>query len=269
MKKVVRKFAILIMTSIMIIMALPLTTQAATKKVIPLKSGKTYTSYDFTGNGKKDRFKYVTYRKNGGEYAKVYINGKRRSTLNLLRGGARSPHGDGLYLCRVSRKNVFLVTECGQFGASACLCYAYKNGRFRNVATVSGFDYNTPSKVSGSTLYFKSTAGKHSWLFANNRGPSCYMKYKASNKKLKLTSRYAKLSGTYTATMSFRTSSKATSMNGRGVMVRRGNRVKLKSVYFSPSGGSMIKVSVNGKTGWIPDGGWGYQNASLKGALKR
>ena len=90
MKKIARKFMILIMTSIMIIMALPLTTQAASKKVIPLKAGKTYTAYDFTGDGKKDRFKYVTYR-NGSEYAKVYINGKYRSTLDLARGGARSP----------------------------------------------------------------------------------------------------------------------------------------------------------------------------------
>lgn len=268
MKKIARKFMILIMTSIMIIMALPLTTQAASKKVIPLKAGKTYTAYDFTGDGKKDRFKYVTYR-NGSEYAKVYINGKYRSTLDLARGGARSPYGDGLYLCRVSRKNVYLVTECGQFGATTCLCYTYKNGRFRNVATVSGFDYNSPSKVSGSTLYFKSEAGKHSWLFANYSGPSCYIKYKASNKGLKLASRYANVSGTYAATMSFRTSSKATSMNAKGVIVRRGNRVKLKSVYFSPSGTNMIKVSVNGKTGWIPDSGWGYQDASLRGALVR
>ena len=131
-----------------------------------------------------------------------------------------------------------------------------------------GFDYNSPSKVSGSTLYFKSYAGKHSRFFADYSGPSCYLKYKAANKSLKLVSRYANVSGTYTATMSFRTSNKATSMNAGGVTVKRGNRVKLKSVYFGPSR-TMIKVSVNGKIGWIPDNGQGYKNANLKGALRK
>lgn len=267
MKKIARKFMTLLIASIMVIMAVPVTAQAASKNVIPLKSGKTYTSYDFTGDGKKDKFKYVTYR-NGSEYAKIYINGKYKNTLDLARGGARSKYGDGLYLCRVSRTNVFLVAEAGAFGASTCLCYAYKSGKFKRVATVYGFDYNSPSKVSGSTLYFKSDAGKHSWLFADYSGPSCYLKYKAANKSLKLVSRYANVSGTYTATMSFRTSNKATSMNAGGVTVRRGNRVKLKSVYFGSSR-TMLKVSVNGKTGWIPDNGQGYKNANLSGALRK
>lgn len=242
------------------------TVQAADKNIIPLKSGKTYTSYDFTGDGKKDRFKYVTYR-DGNEYAKIYINGKYKNTLDLVRGGARSADGDGLYLCHVSRKNVFLVTENGAFAASVCVCYAYENGKFRKIATVQGFDYNGPVKVSGNTLYFESVAGKHSWIFANYSGPSCYIKYKASNKRLKLISRYANVSGTYTATKSFKTSSKPTSMNSSGVMVKQGDQVKLQSVYFSPSKGTMLKISVNGKAGWIPDSGHGYKNVNLSGAL--
>ena len=91
MKKIARKFMTLLIASIMVIMAVPVTAQAANKNVIPLKSGKTYTSYDFTGDGKKDKFKYVTYR-NGSEYAKIYINGKYKNTLDLARGGARSKY---------------------------------------------------------------------------------------------------------------------------------------------------------------------------------
>ena len=53
MKKIVKKCMILLIVSIMFITAVPVTAQAANKNVIPLKSGKTYTSYDFTGDGKR------------------------------------------------------------------------------------------------------------------------------------------------------------------------------------------------------------------------
>ena len=263
MKKFARKIIILMISFTMVITAMPVITQAANGKVIPLKAGRTYTAYDFTGDGKADKFKYVTYR-DGSAYAKVYINGKYKNTLGLARGG---PNGNGLYLCRVSGKNVFLVTVNGAFGACTSICYTYENGKFKEITMVAGFDYNYPSKVSGSTLYFSSSSGKHARLFANYSGPSCYLKYKASNKRLKRVSRYATVSGTYKATKSFKTSSRATTVNSGGVTVKKGNQVKLQSVYFSPSGGNMIKVAVDGKTGWISDSGSGYTNVNLWGAL--
>lgn len=63
----------------------------------------------------------------------------------------------------------------------------------------------------------------HARLFANYSGPSCYLKYKASNKRLKRVSRYATVSGTYKATKSFKTSSRATTVNSGGVTVKKGN----------------------------------------------
>ena len=263
MKKNIRKIVIFMITAILLLPALPVVTQAARKTVISLKPGKTYKSYDFTGDAKKDKFKYVTYRGSDSSlYARVYINGKYKNAINLAQGG-------DLSLCRVSKKNVFLVASCGSFGGSHSICYVYKNGKFRDVtpAARSMLDYNWPVKASGGMLYFQSTSGKHAWLFANYSAPSCYLKYKASNKKLKLVSRYASASGTYKATRSFYTSNKATSMNSRGVMVRYGDLVKVQSIYLNSYGSAMVKLSVNGKTGWIPDYGHGYKNVDLKGAL--
>ena len=111
----------------------------------------------------------------------------------------------------------------GAFGACTSICYTYENGKFKEITMVAGFDYNYPSKVSGSTLYFSSSSGKHARLFANYSGPSCYLKYKASNKRLKRVSRYATVSGTYKATKSFKTSSRATTVNSGGVTVKKGN----------------------------------------------
>ena len=56
-------------------------------------------------------------------------------------------------------------------------------------------------------------------------------------------------------------------MNSRGVMVRYGDLVKVQCIYLNSHGSAMVKLSVNGKTGWIPDYGHGYQNVDLKGAL--
>ena len=127
MKKNIRKIVIFMITAILLLPALPVVTQAARKTVISLKPGKTYKSYDFTGDAKKDKFKYVTYRGSDSSlYARVYINGKYKNAINLAQGG-------DLSLCRVSKKNVFLVASCGSFGGSHSICYVYKNGKFRDV----------------------------------------------------------------------------------------------------------------------------------------
>ena len=47
----------------------------AASQMVKLKEGVNYTKYDYTRDGKKDRFKYVNDRSSGNNY-KIYINGK-------------------------------------------------------------------------------------------------------------------------------------------------------------------------------------------------
>lgn len=234
----------------------------AATNVVSLTAGKTYTSYDITGNGKKNKFKYTRPDRST---LNLYLDGKKKGSINVARGG-------GLYLCKASSKNVFLMATVGQFGASDCTVYIYKKGKFQCVyeyLSEFGFDYTVPYSISSTTFYAKTTVGKHFRLFAlrdNKKAPSCKVKYRVLNKEIIVASQYATLSGTYKALKSFKTSSSATSRNTKGVYVKKGAKVTLKKVFFPTKYREpMIQISVGGKTGWV--GSYGDQKLNTYYAL--
>ncbi len=259
-KKILKMASMFIFAILLVFGVMSIPAKAATN-IVKLKEGKTYTSYDMTGNGKKNKFKYV--KPEGSFLASLYLDGKKKASVDMARGGV-------IYRCQASKNNIFLMVTMGQFGANDCQAYVYKDGKFQSVYKSFqrfGFDYNEPASISSTTLYIKTTVGKHDRLFdPASKAPSCKVKYKISNKKINLASHYAAISGTYTATKSFKTSDVSTRNNTKGVSVKKGAKVTLKQVYFPTGGEAKIKIAVGSKTGWV--GTWGDANKNTIAALK-
>lgn len=244
-----KKITALILSLVLILGISPVTAEAASN-VQKLKSGKTYKTYDFTGDGKADRFKYVITRQGGGGQARIYLNGKKIQTIDLLRGGE-------LYRCAASKKNVFLVATKGQFGANTCQAFAYKNGKFKNAYNSFykySLDYVTPYKITSKTFTVKTTSGKHNRTFNSYDHPISFLvKYKVQKNKLALASRYASVTGTstFTAAKDFTTSTSVSKDNVNGPYVKAGTKVKVKKAYFGKNYVQKYLISVNGRTGWV------------------
>lgn len=116
----------------------------AASKLVHLKPNKIYRSYDFTRDGKPDVFKY-TITRNGSAYANIYINGKYRQTIYMVRGG-------WLDYVKISKNNTCLVATRGAFHGNSLQAYYYSNKKFREVKnSFKGIgDYASVKSVSGS-----------------------------------------------------------------------------------------------------------------------
>lgn len=168
----VKKLAVpVIMFAILLCGCLLSTKQVcAASKLVHLKANKTYKSYDFTRDGKPDTFKYTIYRNNGNAYARIYINGKYRQTIYMVRGGS-------LDYVKISKSNTCLVATRGAFHGNSFQAYYYSDKKFRAVSNSfkGRGDYGSLKSVSGSYVTVETS---------NYRSNAVYhVKYKVKNGK--------------------------------------------------------------------------------------
>lgn len=264
--KIRKRLIAWIMVAIMVFGLLPMNVWAAAgKNVYPLNAGKTYTEYDFTGDGKKDTFKWVSKRNSGIETAYIYLNGKYKNKIDLNRGGRREDGGDGLYLVKVDKSRVFLMTTIGGVGRVDCAAYKYKSGKFVRIYksfSKDGFGYVWPHKVVGNTIYMTVMPyAKWHDLIANEEFVY-YAKYSVKGSSIKLASKKISISKTFRANATFVTSSTEKLKDAKGVKIYTGDIVKAKKMY-----NNAIQLSINGKTGWININGNDVYGTKIKGAL--
>ena len=228
------------------ISAMPLSAQAKagaiTKKAVSLKSGKVYTKYDITNDGKADRIKAVftpssSSSSGNGEW-KVTINGKKKKTFENARGGK-------LYLITMKKKQSYLILESAFFGGNDLYIYKYKKGKFKkayNYTLGEGvFDYAKPTYVSSSGFTVRITSGKHQRaLFRTDEETlneyshlSFDVKYVLKSGKIKLKSKYAKYSNFACAEFDFYTSSTAKNIDYAYHRVREGDYLEIDCIYLS------------------------------------
>ena len=125
--------------------------QAASRMVM-LYGNKTYTQYDFTGDGRKNRFKCTADSERG--YVRLYLNGSYKQRIFVAKGA-------NLYWCGIDRKNVYLLAVCYQYGGHELKVYKYSSGRFKAVPGKDQlnkvFMFSNFSKIQGDTLYVYSS----------------------------------------------------------------------------------------------------------------
>lgn len=124
-------------------------TPTVQKSLINLKNGKTYKSYDVTGNGKKDKLlisERITkdFNDHSG-YLRIKINGKEALNLKEIKKGDKTWKYK-VKLCTLDGKGIFFdIATVGLTGYQEFhRMYQYKKGKLRQVA-----DINTMYKKGG------------------------------------------------------------------------------------------------------------------------
>lgn len=223
--------------------------QAASRMVV-LKGNRTYSGYDFTRNGKKDRFRCTADSERG--YVRIYLNGKFKQRLFIGKGA-------NIYWCKVSTKDTYLLSENYLYGGHELVAYMYSGGKFKKVSGTAKLNkvlsFPEFTKIKGNTLYVTSTPGtRNPSSFRNATTPlQVETKYKLKNKKISCLSWNSRVTGrrTFNAMTSFGTSKSVNNLNVKnGPRVRAGQKVTLN--YIRLGGSSYIyQITVNGQTGWV------------------
>lgn len=223
----------------------------AASRMISLRENKTYSGYDFTRNGKKDRFRCVRDTRRYG-YVKIYLNGKFKQRIFIGKGA-------DLYWCGVGTKDTYLLVERYLYGGHELVVYMYSGGKFKEVPGRGNLNkvlsYPDFTKIQGNTLYVTSTPGsRNPSSFRNVTTPlKVQTKFKIKNKKISCLSWNSQVIGrrTFYALTSFGTSKNVTKLNVKnGPRINAGQKVTLNYVRL---GGSnyIYQITVNGKTGWV------------------
>ena len=152
------KWILLIMLAVCMFQVKPVKAAGFTR----LGLNRTYTAYDVTGDGRKDRIRIATTGR-GGYFnrVRVIINGKNRLVKNF---SSSQPTAVRLRICTLSNRKPFLFMEC--MGDSiventACL-YQYSGGKLKTVLNLRNMlsskyfykYYFDVKKVSGNTITF-------------------------------------------------------------------------------------------------------------------
>lgn len=192
------KFFLFASTSLLMLFAITffssIRTEAASSKIIPLKSSKVYSSYDITADGKKDNLSIKI--KNYG--LKVYINGDMYEWLwdeysDMLPGYDyfTPAFKTSVHLYILNNKNVFIgISATGNYGTNGFhILYKYQSEVLVPVLDVnklfvgelSGQGYTAkPSKINGNVMTMKCSTGITSGgIYEYNT------RYKLSGSKLK------------------------------------------------------------------------------------
>lgn len=228
------------------------TVQAASRMVM-LRGNTTYSSYDFTRDGKKDRFKATADSQSG--YMKIYLNGIYKQRIFIGKGA-------DLYWCSISKKDTYLLVMNYLYGGHELKAYMYSCGKFKSTPGESNLNKVLPfsrfKKVSGNTLYVESeTAGywRNPASLKNLPSITVETKFTVKNNKITCASWNSKVTGsrTFYAQNSFRTSKSMTKLSVKdGPYVRAGQKVTLNYIRLNRST-FLYQISVNGRTGWFAD----------------
>lgn len=253
LKKICQTLCMMLLGVLLITGGKTVTVQAASR-MVALKADKTYTSYDFTRDGKKDRFKCTADSERG--YVRIYLNGKYKQRIFVGKGA-------DIYWCKISTKDTYLLSTNYLYGGHELKAYMYSGGKFKSTPGESNlnkvFSFMNFKKVQGNTLYVESSTGGY-WRnpssFKNVSDPiTVQTQFTVKNNKITCKSWTSKVTGrkTFYAKNSFSTSKSMTKLGVKnGPRVKAGQKVTLNYVRLNRST-YLYQISVNGKTGWFAD----------------
>ena len=238
---------------------------ASTKLVQLKEKDKTYSSYDFNGDGKADKFK-VSFNGTENGYINIYLNGKK-NTIFIARGCL-------LYYYKYSKKNEFLLVERSLYGGHEILVYKFSGNKIKEVQELKTSCFSAPNigSAKGKKLTIKLSPYHmnqikclKNYTLPNYECVSFNKIYKidTSAHKFKSSSNYIKPVKNYPlyyyGSGTYATSSDSLKDNGKGVKLEYGKKYTLKQariVPYTQNGYDMdyARFQVadsNGNTGWF------------------
>lgn len=254
------KWFLLIMLAVCMFQVKPVKAAGFTR----LSLNRTYTAYDVTGDGRRDRIRIATTGR-GGYFnrVRVIINGKNRLVKNF---SSFQPTAVRFRICTLSNRKPFLFMECMGDSineSSACL-YQYSGGRLKTVLNLRNMlsrkyfykYYFDVKKVSGNTITF--LAGG----LAYNTGAIDFdMSYAYRGGRFVRTSTTTRLAernirwasgktNNYTVVKRFQTYKKAGS-KVKSFAPQIGERVKITHICIRNKVPYFRIVDSRGRTGWM------------------
>ena len=234
---------------------------ATSRGITTLKPNVAYTSYDFTGDGKKDRFKYKQSGKNDGYYKNIEItvNGKVAFRLTDRYGFYRSTVK--LLTLSNGKKFLFVNTQGDNGDGRVKAVLQYKNGKYTKAVDFLSLLRNhgthndvAVSSVKGSSVVFKV------YLMSFATGTTDYtMQFDYKSGTLKQNIYAAKVAAIYTMggnptrTMYVnKTINAYTNMNAsqRAFVLHRGDKVTIDQCRIASSR-MLLRVRRGSRYGWI------------------
>lgn len=229
-----------------------------------LSLNRTYTAYDVTGDGRRDRIRIATTRRSGYfNQVRVIINGRNR----LVKRFSRSmPHTVRFRICTLSNRKPFLFLECmgdSLYENTACL-YQYSGGRLKTVLNLRSMlsgtyfykTYYDVKRVSGNTITF--LAGGQAYntgaidfdmIFAYRGGR--FVRTTTTTRMATGNIRWAGgKTNTYTVARRFQTYQKAGS-RVKSYATQVGQKVKLTHICIRNKVPYFRVVDSKGRTGWM------------------
>ena len=260
-KTALLKFLVSVSAAACILTAGAFPVSAAAAKLVLLKNGKTYTSYDVTGDGKKDKLSYNAAK------GTVSVNGKSQKLFT----GVSPASKVRVFYYSINRSNTFILTEYAK--SSVCKVsngYRYSGGRFKKACEPMGaFNSCRIGRLSGTNLilYTSPTSGAALKGFSNVSGkPFEYEEtYKVNTTKHMIVraSNYGKLRAARTyysgTNKTVKLSTKPKPVNTAGPALAYGQKVSLGRVFFdytgtdAKTGHKVYEIKFDGKTGWLKD----------------
>lgn len=250
-----------IVTLAAVLFVLPVTAEAKNPSMVRLKTGKTYKSYDITGDKKKDTIKITTPKNKYETYdvVKIKINNQTTKLKNTWGSFSIKTY---LVTLKNGRSYLWIKGEAeNEDDPWECL-YRYKNGKLVKAVDFKNSSYNYTNhhntriiKVAGNTIstrqYIMSTA---------MAGVDYKVDYAYKNGTLKRTS------SAYTivdAGYKYMTNSKPGTMKSTKALyrdascmkkagtVKAGTKANAVKIYMTKKAFHVKIKTVNGKTGWV------------------
>ena len=231
--------------------------------LVELKDNKTYLSYDFTRDGKEDKFWYTYYKEEpiNLRVYNIYVNDKIALSVNTYRAMQ-------FYFYQLSNKKTYLIVSNHYAGGGNSLTfYYYKSGKFVEIGGnefAPGFSFYSDyvSKAQKNLLYVKSSLKfwneyfSKSLLGIGHFGIELEVPYKVSDSKIQRASNYIKCLGNrrFQALDNFYTSKSLSNISKKdGPSVSANKIVTLEQICWISDTKKAFLISLDGKRGWFLD----------------
>lgn len=263
-KKMYLIFALLMFSILFVVY--PKTVEAANPRIVKLKTGTTYRSYDITGDKRNDTITVRTYNNSTYGYCeslKVFINGKTAYSFSndFFYDGEYGGVEIRLYTLKNGKPFLYLYAQADNYDGPVCSVFQYKEGKLKKVIDFQTFFGEYGAHQYGDVVSVKdNTMTVKYYVMSFVVGP-CYIKYNYTyeNGTLKRTSNvgnfdkfyysYGKEKKIFYANKS-QTAYTSPNEKSRAFTVKKGDAVYIDKCYCNGKK-MLVRVRYKGKIGWI------------------
>lgn len=235
--------------------------EAKNPSMVELKAGKTYKSYDITGDKKKDTVKISIPKDQYDRYGTVKITVNKKTTKITRTWTSYAIH-TRLITLKNGKAYLWVQGETDNEDDPWECIYQYKKGRFKKVVDFSKTSYNYTNhhhtdilKVSGNTIstkqYIMSTAMAGVEYKVNYTYKKGALKKTSSAYEITSAGYTYRANGKYGTMKNTKALYNSVSCKKKVATVKAGTKAKAVKIYMTGKVFNIKIKTASGKTGWV------------------